>query len=142
MDEARLLLIPGPVTVEEEVREALSRPVPAHYGPAWTATYRRLQERLARLFGTEGRVFLLFGPGSAGIEMGFASMLARGDEVVIASNGSFGERVTEPAELRPALRRALDAGLPAVIDARVCFEGYPELAAFRRMATPAPRSEG
>lgn len=131
MDEARLLLIPGPVTVADEVREALSRPVPAHYGPAWTATYRRLQERLARLFGTGGNVFLLFGPGSAGIEMAFASTLARGDEVVIASNGSFGERLITVAEAvgltvhplrvdgqRPVRREAVEGALAAHPNAR------------------------
>lgn len=131
MDEARLLLIPGPVTVDEDVREALSRPVPAHYGPAWTATYRRLQQRLARLFDTEGQVFLLFGPGSAGIEMGLASTLARGDEVVIASNGSFGERLIAVAEAagltvhplrveghQPVQRAAVEAALRAHPDAR------------------------
>lgn len=131
MDEARLLLIPGPVTVADEVREALSRPVPAHYGPAWTATYRRLQERLARLFGTGGTVFLLFGPGSAGIEMAFASTLARGDEVVIASNGSFGERLITVAEAvgltvhplrvdgqRPVRREVVEGALAAHPNAR------------------------
>jgi alanine-glyoxylate transaminase/serine-glyoxylate transaminase/serine-pyruvate transaminase len=126
MDEARLLLIPGPVSVEADVQEALGRPVPAHYGPAWTATYHRLQERLARLFGTEGRVFLLFGPGSAGIEMSFGSTLARGDEVVVASNGRFGERLITIAEgigltvhpvrvegHRPLQRAAVEAALEA-----------------------------
>jgi len=31
-------------------------------------------------------------------------------------HGAHGERVTDPAELLPALRRALDSGLPAVVD--------------------------
>lgn len=81
------------------------------------------------------------GQEQQGFELG-ASLEGTDCVAVAQAFGCFGERVTEPAELRPALRRALDAGLPAVIDARVFFEGYPELAAFRRMATPAPRSEG
>ncbi|MEE8373875.1 MAG: thiamine pyrophosphate-binding protein [Dehalococcoidia bacterium] len=33
--------------------------------------------------------------------------------------GCYGERVTEPAEIRPALQRAVDSGLPAVLDVMV-----------------------
>ncbi len=36
--------------------------------------------------------------------------------------GAFGERVTRPADLQPAIRRALDSGRPAVIEAMVA--GY------------------
>ncbi|RLC98536.1 MAG: thiamine pyrophosphate-binding protein, partial [Chloroflexi bacterium] len=30
--------------------------------------------------------------------------------------GCYGERVTEPDQIRPALQRAVDSGLPAVLD--------------------------
>ena len=33
--------------------------------------------------------------------------------------GCYGERVTEPAQIRPALERAVDSGLPAVLDVMV-----------------------
>ena len=33
------LMIPGPVTVEEEVLNQMGGPVQAHYGPHWTAIY-------------------------------------------------------------------------------------------------------
>jgi len=33
--------------------------------------------------------------------------------------GCYGERITEPAEIRPALQRAADSGLPAVLDVMV-----------------------
>ena len=33
--------------------------------------------------------------------------------------GCYGERVTEPGQIRPALQRALDSGLPAVLDVAV-----------------------
>ncbi len=41
--------------------------------------------------------------------------------------GCFGERVTEPKQLRPALERAVNSGLPAVLDVPVDPEvhGYP-----------------
>ena len=39
-ERAELLLIPGPVSVEDEVLEALAQPVRAHYGDQWTALYK------------------------------------------------------------------------------------------------------
>ena len=41
--------------------------------------------------------------------------------------GCYGEQVTEPDQIRPALQRALDSGLPAVLDVAVDAEvhGYP-----------------
>jgi len=47
------------------------------------------------------------------------------------SLGAYGELVTEPGEIKPALQRAFDSGLPAVLDVRtdpsaLSFENYRE----------------
>ncbi|UCG82302.1 MAG: thiamine pyrophosphate-binding protein [Dehalococcoidia bacterium] len=45
--------------------------------------------------------------------------------------GCYGERVTDPAQIRPALQRAVDSGLPAVLDVMVDVEVHmapPDLA--------------
>jgi len=91
------LLIPGPVTVSPSVLGVLGRPVPAHYGDDWVEMYRRLSASLARIFGTDGDVVLLFGPGTAALETCLASTLAHGDDVLVATNGLFGERLVEIA---------------------------------------------
>jgi thiamine pyrophosphate-dependent acetolactate synthase large subunit-like protein len=39
--------------------------------------------------------------------------------------GCYGERITDIAEIKPALKRALASGLPAVIDVEVRFEPHP-----------------
>ena len=44
--------------------------------------------------------------------------------------GCHGERIEHPEEVAPALERALDSGLPAVIDARVGFEPHPGMKRF------------
>ena len=92
------LLIPGPVSVSEDVLSALGGPVPAHYGDEWVRIYRRLTAQLAEVFGTGGDVVLLFGPGTAGLEMCLASGLCPGDEVLVGVNGLFGERLAEVAD--------------------------------------------
>lgn len=91
------LLIPGPVTVAPEVQSALGGPARAHYGDDWVEQYRWLTKSMARVFQTSGDVFLLFGPGTAALEACMASTLARGDEVLVAANGLFGERLADVA---------------------------------------------
>lgn len=89
------LLIPGPVSVSQEVLAALAKPVTAHYGDDWVELYDRLTTSLAGIFRTTGDVVLLFGPGTAALEMCLASGLAAGDEVLVATNGLFGSRLAE-----------------------------------------------
>lgn len=39
--------------------------------------------------------------------------------------GCYGERVTSPEEIKPAIKRAMESGLPAVLDIQVCFDPHP-----------------
>jgi alanine-glyoxylate transaminase / serine-glyoxylate transaminase / serine-pyruvate transaminase len=104
------LLIPGPVSVSSEVLTALARPVPAHYGDDWVELYHKLTTDLAGIFGTAGDVVLLFGPGTAALETCLASGLASGDEVLVATNGLFGERFAEVARTLGLVVHPVTAG--------------------------------
>jgi acetolactate synthase-1/2/3 large subunit len=65
-------------------------------------------------------------------EMG--TSLAGTDYAAIARGfGGHGETVLRAEELAPALQRALDSGLPAVLDCRTRFEPHPAGAAFGSM---------
>ena len=97
MEEREFLMIPGPVSVNDDVLEALARPVRAHYGDGWTQLYKHAVDGMREVFRTDGEVFLLFGSGMAGVEMCIASVLAPGDEVVVGANGTFGERMADVA---------------------------------------------
>ena len=90
-------MIPGPVSVDDEVLEALSRPVRAHYGDGWTELYKRCTSGMKQVFKTSGDVHLIFGSGMAGIETCIASVLGPGDEVLVATNGLFGDRMADVA---------------------------------------------
>lgn len=133
MKARELLLIPGPVSVDPDVLDALSRPVRAHYGEDWGQDYLRLTAALARIFKTEGEVILLFGPGSAATEMALASALAPGDEVIVASNGMFGDRV---ATIAGAIGLEVDLitaepGTPVPVEAlEAAIEAHPGARAF------------
>jgi alanine-glyoxylate transaminase / serine-glyoxylate transaminase / serine-pyruvate transaminase len=97
VEEREFLMIPGPVSVDNEVLEALARPVRAHYGDGWTRLYGHAVAGMRDVFRTDGDVFLLFGSGMAGVEMCIASVLGPGDEVVVGANGLFGERMADVA---------------------------------------------
>jgi alanine-glyoxylate transaminase/serine-glyoxylate transaminase/serine-pyruvate transaminase len=119
VDEREFLMIPGPVSVDDEVLEALARPVRAHYGDGWTTLYWRAVAGMRDVFRTGGDVFLLFGSGMAGVEMCIASVLGPGDEVVVGANGLFGERMADVAranglqvhEVRAELARPVTASM-------------------------------
>jgi alanine-glyoxylate transaminase/serine-glyoxylate transaminase/serine-pyruvate transaminase len=96
-EDREFLMIPGPVTVEAEILEALARPVAAHYGDGWTRLYKRAVAGMREVFKTAGEVHLVFGSGMAGVEMCIASVLSPGDEVLVATNGLFGDRMAEVA---------------------------------------------
>jgi alanine-glyoxylate transaminase / serine-glyoxylate transaminase / serine-pyruvate transaminase len=96
-DEREFLMIPGPVSVDDEVLEALSQPVRAHYGDGWTELYKRCTAGMKKVFKTSGDVHLIFGSGMAGIETCIASVLGPGDEVLVATNGLFGDRMADVA---------------------------------------------
>jgi len=127
------LLIPGPVSVSDEVLTALARPVPAHYGHDWVELYQRLTADLADIFRTAGDVVLLFGPGTAALETCLASALASGDELLVGTNGLFGDRLAEVARALGLVVHPVTAGErepigPAdVVDA---LEQHPAARAF------------
>lgn len=93
MEEREFLMIPGPVSVDDAVLEALGRPVRAHYGEEWTKLHKHAVAGMREVFRTDGDVYLLFGSGMAGVEMCIASMLGPGDELVVGVNGTFGDRM-------------------------------------------------
>ncbi|MEZ4512454.1 MAG: alanine--glyoxylate aminotransferase family protein [Chloroflexota bacterium] len=96
----RKLMIPGPAEVEDHVLAAMGEQVAAHYGPEWAELYGATVAGLKGIFGTEGDVFLLAGPGNAGVEAVVATLFAPGERVLIGNNGFFGDRMKEIARSR------------------------------------------
>ena len=96
----RKLMIPGPAEVEDVVLAEMGKQVAAHYGPEWAELYGETVNLLKGIFGTEGDVFLLAGPGNAGVEAVVATLFAPGERVLIGNNGFFGDRMGEIARAR------------------------------------------
>jgi alanine-glyoxylate transaminase / serine-glyoxylate transaminase / serine-pyruvate transaminase len=127
-----LLLIPGPVSIDDEILEVLGRPVMAHYGDAWTELYLRTAANLRRIFRTESEVHLVFGPGMSAVEMALTSVLGPGDKVLIPSNGLFGERMTEVARTNGLEVIGVETGPRDAVSleaVRAAFDANPDIRA-------------
>src|SRR5579859_7118007 len=127
-----LLLIPGPVSIDDEILEVLGRPVMAHYGDAWTEIYLRTAANLRQVFRTDNEVHLVFGPGMSGIEMALASVLGPGDKVLIPSNGLFGDRMADVARANGMEVISVATGPREAVSVdrmRDAFDAHPDLRA-------------
>lgn len=92
---ANRLMIPGPVTVEDDVLYEMGSQVQPHYGVQWTLLYKETIALLKQVFETTGDVLILVGSGTAGVDASIASLTAPGETIVVGANGHFGHRLGE-----------------------------------------------
>ena len=122
-------MIPGPVEVEDEVLAAMGGQLVAHYGAEWAHYYNRIVQELRELVGTKGDVFVYPGSGHLGVDACAASLFEPGEQVVVATNGYFGERLIQLAvaneldvvRIEAPWGKAID---PAVVGA--ALDAHPE----------------
>ncbi len=94
----RLMLTPGPSSVDPRVYRALSMPLVGHLDPWFRGCMDETQILLRQIFQTENRITLpLSASGSGGIEASVLNVLEEGDDAIIAVNGIFSERMYEIA---------------------------------------------
>ncbi|MGH2619060.1 MAG: pyridoxal-phosphate-dependent aminotransferase family protein [Anaerolineales bacterium] len=130
------LMIPGPVSVEDEVLAEMGAPVRPHYGSEWTEIYDETRGLLKQVFRTEGDTHILVGSGSAGLDAAIGSLSTTGEKAIVGTNGYFGDRLIEicqgyglevvpvsaalgqsldPADFERALARHPEAALVAAV---------------------------
>ena len=98
MRDKRLLMIPGPAEMAENVLSEMSRQMTEHYGREWTEFYNQTREMLQEIMGTKEEIFLTVGSGHAGLDCAIGSLVEEGDQILILSNGFFAERIGEITE--------------------------------------------
>ncbi|HVP17523.1 MAG TPA: alanine--glyoxylate aminotransferase family protein [Spirochaetia bacterium] len=93
------LMVPGPVQVSQSVLDRMAATQVPHYGEEAIAAYNACLEKLRPLFGLRdgGNVYLFPGSGSIANEVCSATFIRPGDEVIVATNGTFGDRVRDQA---------------------------------------------
>lgn len=94
----RSLFGPGPTNTYPEADAALVRPLLGHLDPVFIQLMDETCEMLRTLWGTtNARTLPLSATGSGGVEAAFVNTVHRGDVVVVAINGLFGQRMAELA---------------------------------------------
>ena len=94
----KFLMGPGPSDVHPRVVRSMSAPMMGHLDPEFLRVMDDVVEMLRSVLGTSNELTLAVpGTGSAGMESAFCNMIERGDTVVIAINGYFGNRMVDIA---------------------------------------------
>ena len=89
-------LMPGPVTVADEVRVVLAEEPVSHRAESFLENFRRTRERLCRLTNARSAEILL-GTGSLANDVIAGQLSLEQGRGLILSNGEFGERLVDHA---------------------------------------------
>jgi alanine-glyoxylate transaminase/serine-glyoxylate transaminase/serine-pyruvate transaminase len=113
----RVLMGPGPELVHPRVTAAMSAPLLGHLDPEFLGMMDRTQELLRYAFQTANRLTLpISGTGSAGMEAAVASLVERGDPVLVCVNGYFSTRIAEMARRHGGEVETIERGWGEVFD--------------------------
>jgi len=113
----RLMMTPGPCSIDPRVYRAMSTPLVGHMDPWFTEMIGEVQTLLRRAFQTENRVtFPISASGSGGIEAAVVNPLEPGDEAIICVNGSFSERMAIIASRTAAKIHRVEAPFGRAVD--------------------------
>jgi alanine-glyoxylate transaminase/serine-glyoxylate transaminase/serine-pyruvate transaminase len=94
----RLMLTPGPSSIDPRVYRAMSAHLVGHMDPWFKGCMDETQILMRQIFQTENRITMpLSASGSGGIEASVLNTLEEGDEGIVAVNGVFSERMYEIA---------------------------------------------
>ncbi|KAL0953480.1 hypothetical protein HGRIS_004710 [Hohenbuehelia grisea] len=91
-DKHKLLAIPGPIEVTDEVLEAISKPPISHVGPEFVTIFREsIFMTREVLFTQNGQVFIIAGSGTLGWDQVAANLVEPGEAVLVLHTGYFGD---------------------------------------------------
>src|SRR5271170_5206138 len=113
----RLMMTPGPCSIDARVYRALAAPIVGHLDPWFRECMEETQGFLRQVFQTENRVtFPLSASGSGGIEASVLNSLEPGDEAICCVNGMFSQRMHVIAQHTPAKVHLVEAPLGKPVD--------------------------
>ena len=113
----RLMMTPGPCSIDPRVYRALSTPLVGHMDPFFIGLIGEVQTLLRQVFQTENRTtFPISASGSGGIECAMVNALEPGDEAIVCINGTFSERMAIIAARTGATIHRVEAPLGCTVD--------------------------
>jgi alanine-glyoxylate transaminase / serine-glyoxylate transaminase / serine-pyruvate transaminase len=113
----RLMMTPGPTSLDARVYRALATPIVGHMDPYFIQVMGEVQTLLRQAFQTDNRItFPISASGSGGIEASMVNPLELGDEAIVCVNGTFSDRMAIIAERTGAKVHRVEAPLGAAVD--------------------------
>ncbi|GAA5901307.1 alanine--glyoxylate transaminase [Sporobolomyces salmoneus] len=98
-DDHKLLSVPGPVEVSDEVLLANAHPSMSHVSPAFAPVFGDCLRMLRTLLYTEkGQPFVIAGSGTLGWDLVAANLLEQGDKALVLNSGYFADSFADCIE--------------------------------------------
>ena len=92
MKNKKLVMIPGPTPTVRTITDQMGRETVAFGDPIFVKDFSELIVDLKRMFRVDGECFVVAGSGTMSMEMAVANVTKRDDNILIVSNGFFGDR--------------------------------------------------
>lgn len=92
MKNRKLVMIPGPTPTVRSINDQMGRETVAFGDPIFVKDFSELIIDLKEMFRVDGECFVVAGSGTMAMEMAVANVTKRDDNVLIVSNGFFGDR--------------------------------------------------
>ena len=103
-----LLMLPGPTTVDPRVLQAMAKDVVNHRGDEFGEIYTETTKLMSKTFQTKNDSYIITGSGTAAMEAAIANTIPRGEKVLNAVGGKFGERLADITKVHGMESKVLD----------------------------------
>ncbi len=98
MKNKKLVMIPGPTPTVRTITDQLGKETVAFGDPEFVNDFKELVVDLKKLLKVDGECFVVAGTGTLAMEMAVSNVTKKGDNVLIVSNGFFGDRFIDICE--------------------------------------------
>lgn len=92
MINRKIVMIPGPSPTVRSIQNEMGRDTCAFGDSSFVKDYKEVIEDIGELLNCSGQVFVIAGTGTLAMEMAIANNTKCGDNILIISNGFFGDR--------------------------------------------------
>ena len=92
MPENQFFLVPGPTQLPNRVIAAGAAPMVSHRSEEFKTIFSELSQNIKKVFKTSNDVLIMTCSGTASLEASIINFLNRGDKIIVASIGNFGNR--------------------------------------------------
>ncbi len=100
MKNNKLVMIPGPTPVARSIQDQMGRETVSFKDPQFVQDFKELVADLKNLWETKGECFVIAGTGTLAMEIAIANTTKSGDNVLIISQGFFGDRFIDLCQRR------------------------------------------